>query len=256
MDSASRAGQFQNACEPVSKQPSGGLVSRREWGENGVCPLLFAVRGVLMSRVGNRIGVVALLAAMVSAPAVAADEVDYLRDVKSIFKVHCVRCHGPLKSEAGLRLDTKALALKGGENGAALAPGQAESSLLLKRVLADKEMRMPPEGAGLSKVEIETLTRWIAAGAVSPEGETAEDPRNHWSYRPVKRPDVPKVAAPEWSQNPVDAFVFTRQQQGRVTPQPVAPRHVLLRRVSLDLVGLPPSSDQLQEFLADKSPDA
>ena len=85
MDSASRAGPFQNAFEPVSKQPSGGLGSRREWGENGVCPLLFAVRGVLMSRVGNRIGVVALLGAVVSAPAVAADEVDYLRDVKSIF---------------------------------------------------------------------------------------------------------------------------------------------------------------------------
>ncbi len=209
-----------------------------------------------MSRAGNRIGVAILLAAVVSAPAVAADDVDYLRDVKSIFKVHCVRCHGPLKSEAGLRLDTKALALKGGENGAALAPGQAAASLLLKRVLADKEMRMPPEGAGLSKAEIETLTRWIAAGAVSPEGETAEDPRNHWSYRPVKRPAVPKVAGEEWSQNPVDAFVFTRQQQGRVTPQSIAPRHVLLRRVSLDLVGLPPSSEQLQEFLADKSPDA
>ena len=136
-----------------------------------------------MSVAGNRISVVMLLAAVVSAPAVAADGVDYLRDVKSIFKTHCVRCHGPLKSESGLRLDTKALALKGGENGAALAPGQAAASLLLKRVSAKKEMRMPPEGAGLSKAEIGTLTRWIAAGAVSPEGETAEDPRNHWSYQ-------------------------------------------------------------------------
>jgi len=188
--------------------------------------------------------------------AVTTDGVDYLRDVKPIFRTHCLRCHGPLKSEAGLRLDTKPLALKGGENGAALAPGQPAASLLWKRVSAGKELRMPPEAAGLSRVEIETLRRWIAAGAVSPEGETPRDPRDHWSYRPVKRPVVPKVGDAQWSQNPVDAFIFRRHQQGQVTPQAVAPRHVLLRRVSLDLIGLPPSSEQLQRFLADESPDA
>jgi len=209
-----------------------------------------------MAVAGKRTGVALLLVTLVSAPVVAAEGIDYLRDVKPIFKVHCVRCHGPLKSEAGLRLDTRALALKGGENGAALAPGQAATSLLLKRVLAEKDTRMPPEGTGLSKAEIETLQAWIAAGAVSPEGETAENPRDHWAYQVVKRPAVPKVNQAEWSQNPVDAFIFSRQQQRRVTPQPIAPRGVLLRRVSLDLIGLPPSSEQLAEFLADKSPDA
>ena len=205
---------------------------------------------------GKRTGVALLLLALVSEPVAAAEGIDYLRDVKPIFKVHCVRCHGPLKSEAELRLDTKALALKGGENGAALVPGQVATSLLLKRVLAEKDTRMPPEGTGLSKPEIETLRAWIAAGAVSPEGETAENPRDHWAYQVVKRPAVPKVDQAEWSQNPVDAFIFSRQQRGQVTPQPTAPRHVLLRRVSLDLIGLPPSSEQLAEFLADKSPDA
>lgn len=197
-----------------------------------------------------------LLAGLMWTPAVSADEIDYERDVKSILKTHCFRCHGPLKSESGLRLDTKALALKGGENGAALVPGKPADSKLVQRITGGDETRMPPEGEPLGKVEIETLTKWIAAGAVSPPHEIAEDPRNHWSFQPIRRPDIPTANDPDWSRNPIDVFIARQHRTAGVVARPLAPRHVLLRRVYLDLIGLPPSRDELRAFLADDSPAA
>ena len=186
----------------------------------------------------------------------AADKVDYARDVKRILRAHCFRCHGPLKAESGLRLDTRALALKGGEDGTALVPGNPDNSKLVQRVTGDDTSRMPPEGERLDEAEIETLKTWIAAGAVSPADEVAEDPRAHWSYQPIQRPAVPATGKGNWSQNPIDAFIARRHGQERLVPRPVAARHVLLRRVSLDLIGLPPSREELRSFLADGSPGA
>ncbi len=197
-----------------------------------------------------------LIACVASVSVFAADAVDYERDVKTILKTHCFRCHGPLKAESGLRLDTKALALKGGENGAALVPGKAGESKIVQRVTGDDETRMPPEGERLSDAQIETLKKWIAGGAVSPANETPEDPRAHWSFQPIQRPAVPFVNDADWSGNPIDAFLARRHREAKVTPRPVASRHVLLRRVYLDLIGLPPSRDELNEFLADQSLDA
>jgi len=186
----------------------------------------------------------------------AADEVDYVRDVKPIFKMHCFRCHGPLKSAAGLRIDTKARALQGGESGPALIPGNATDSSLVQRIIADDDSRMPPEGARLSDQEIATLTHWIDAGAVSPADEFAEDPRSHWAYQPIQRPEVPSATDTHWSNNPIDAFIAQKHHLGRVIARPPAADHILLRRVYLDLTGLPPSRDQLRVFLDDKSPRA
>jgi mono/diheme cytochrome c family protein len=196
------------------------------------------------------------LVLLTALPVSAAEPSDYARDVKPILKVHCFRCHGPLKSESGLRLDTKALAVKGGESGPALTPGNLATSKLVQRITADADSRMPPEGDPLSNSEIATLKKWIAAGAVAPVNEKADDPRAHWSYQPVKRSKPPAVGNAEWSGNPIDAFILKKQRQANVTPRPMAPKHVLLRRVSLDLIGLPPSRAQFREFLADKSPDA
>ncbi len=198
----------------------------------------------------------AFLISATTVPVWAADKIDYLRDVKPILKTHCFRCHGPLKTESGLRLDTKRLAIKGGDNGPALVPGNALASNLLQRIVTTGDTRMPPAGEPLSAKDIETLKAWITTGAVSPSDEKAEDPRAHWSFQAIKRPSPPVVSNAEWSRNPIDAFVWQKQQQAKVVPRPVAPRHVLLRRVYLDLIGLPPSRDQLQMFLADKSPDA
>ena len=197
-----------------------------------------------------------VMASRISVPSLAADEVDYVRDVKPILKTHCFRCHGPLKTESGLRLDTKALALKGGESGPALILGNAATSELVRRITGDNDSRMPPEGDRLTSAEIETLKKWIAGGAISPADETAENPRAHWSFKPIERPKRPSVGDAEWSQNPIDAFIVRKHQAAKVVARPPADRHVLLRRVYLDLIGLPPSREQLQAFLADKSPQA
>ena len=185
----------------------------------------------------------------------AAGGIDYVRDVKPILKMHCFRCHGPLKAESGLRLDTKALALKGGESGPALVPGNSDASNLVQRITGDDDSRMPPEGERLGDKEIETLKKWIAAGAVSPADETADDPRAHWSFQLIQRPELPAVGDAAWSRNPIDAFIARKQHEAQVVPRPLAARHVLLRRVYLDLIGLPPSREQLRAFLADQSPN-
>ena len=186
----------------------------------------------------------------------SADGVDYLRDVKPILKMHCFRCHGPLKAESGLRLDTKTLALKGGESGAALVPGNSDASNLVQRITGDDDSRMPPEGERLDDKQIETLKQWIAAGANSPADEIADNPRSHWSFQRIKRPILPTDEEEQWSRNPIDAFIARRQRESQVVPRPLAARHVLLRRVYLDLIGLPPTRAQLRAFLDDESPGA
>jgi hypothetical protein len=188
----------------------------------------------------------------------AADIVAYLRDVKPILKERCYACHGPLKQKAKLRLDTAASLLQGGRSGPAAVPGQPEKSLLLARVSAREESeRMPPEGAPLTAAQIAVLTEWIRQGARTPAGEKPEeDPRRHWAFIPPVRPPVPAVKNSSWVRNPIDAFVAARREQAGLTPAPPADRATLLRRVYLDLVGLPPTRDELHAFLADTSPDA
>ena len=182
--------------------------------------------------------------------------VDYVREVKPILRDHCLRCHGPLKAKGKLRLDTRAFVLKGGKDGPALVAGNAEKSLLLQNITSEnEEERMPPEGKRLSEKQIEILKNWIATGAKGVADEKAYDPGKHWAFQILKRPAVPKVGG-EWGGNPIDGFVARKHSTAKVKPRPVAPRHVLLRRVYLDLIGLPPTREELQAFLADKSPGA
>lgn len=181
---------------------------------------------------------------------------DYIREVKPILRDHCLRCHGPLKAKAKLRLDTLKFALKGGKDGPALVVGNVGKSLLVQKITAENEEdRMPPEGKSLSEKQIETLKNWIATGAKGVADEKAYDPGEHWAFQLLKRPAVPKAGG-EWGGNPIDGFVARKHSTAKVKPRPVAPRHVLLRRVYLDLIGLPPTRKEMQAFLADKSPGA
>ena len=195
--------------------------------------------------------------------AVAEDTVDYARQIKPVLQARCYACHGVLKQEAALRLDTVASAVKGGDSGSAIKAGDAAASLLLKRVSsASDDDRMPPEGEPLKPDEIAALTKWIAAGAVGPADEKPErDPRDHWSFQSPVRPSVPQVAwrkstGGEPVTNPIDAFIAASHQQHGVTPQPPAAKSVWLRRVSLDLIGLPPTRNELDAFLSDSSAEA
>jgi hypothetical protein len=198
------------------------------------------------------------MACLVVGKTVPADPLDYVRQVKPILKARCYGCHGALRHESGLRMDTGRLIRQGGEGGAAVIPAQPDESLLLKRVSAeDASERMPRDAEPLTAVQIELVRTWISQGAKSPEDEQPEpDPREHWAFEPPRRPALPARDAANRTSNPIDAFVASAHARDGLAPQPAASKHVLLRRIYLDLIGLPPTRDELYAFLADDSPDA
>jgi Protein of unknown function (DUF1553)/Protein of unknown function (DUF1549)/Planctomycete cytochrome C len=203
-----------------------------------------------------------LAAGLVLSPRLAAaDPVDYAKDVKPLLRERCYACHGALKQNAKLRLDNGAAIRKGGGSGPAVTPGKPEESLLLERVsAADADERMPPEGQGkpLTEQQIATLNAWVKAGARFPADEQPEeDPSKHWAFvKPVQAalPEI-RTSKPE-IRNPIDAFNLAELEKRAVSPLPAAEKHVLLRRVYLDLTGLPPTREDLHAFLNDPSADA
>jgi mono/diheme cytochrome c family protein len=188
-----------------------------------------------------------------------AKAVDFDRDVKPIFANRCVSCHGPDKQRGDLRLDRRADALAGGTSGVAFAPKKADQSLLLKRVTStDKDTMMPPKGDRLSAAEVATLRAWIEAGANWPDdGSAAANPADWWSFRPIKKPAVPEVRGQKSEvRNPVDAFVLAKLAEKGLKPSPEADRRTLIRRLYFDLIGLPPSPEEVEAFVASSDADA
>ncbi len=201
----------------------------------------------------------AVVASLALAPALAAGEqVDFSRDVLPIFAERCFRCHGPKKQEAGLRLDVRRRAMLGGDSGPAILPKSAAKSELLARITSnDVAKRMPPAGEQLTPKQIAAIRTWIEAGAPWPDdlagAETFDD---HWSFRPVKRPDAPAVKNKSRVRNPIDAFILARLEKSGGTLSADANRHTLIRRLHLDLVGLPPTPDDVKAFVEDQRADA
>jgi hypothetical protein len=175
-----------------------------------------------------------------------APGIDYLREIKPVLRERCQSCHGALKQQAGLRLDTAERLLAGGKNGPVVVPGRPEESPLLARLLsADEAERMPFEAAPLKSEQIEAIREWILAGAPAPPDEKGEDdPLEHWSFRRIERPALPSDID---GGHPVDAFLAAKHRERGLTPQPEAERSLLLRRLHLDLVGLPPTAAQLRD---------
>ena len=186
------------------------------------------------------------------------DRADYLAKVKPVLKEHCYSCHGALKQAGGLRLDTGRALRQGGDSGPAVVPGRPEESPLIERIAeTDADARMPFEAPALAPSKVAALRDWVAAGAPSPEGEEPErSPKDHWSFRPLVRPSVPRTIGGAWAINPIDHFVAAGHERHGLSPRPPTDRATLLRRVSLDLVGLPPTRDELHAFLADEGVDA
>lgn len=197
-------------------------------------------------RSGGLFTIVFLLAWRVCA---MAGEVDYLKQIKPLLRERCYSCHGALKQKKELRLDSVAFMLKGGSDGPVLVRGEPERSLILKRVRsADVEERMPPEHEGqpFSADQIKLLSDWIAAGAAAPLDEKVEtDPKDHWAFRPITRPAVPEAGDGAWVKNPIDGFVAEGHVGRGLTPQPEATREIQLRRLYLDLIGLPPTLEEI-----------
>ncbi len=190
-----------------------------------------------------------------------AGSVDYPRDVKPVLRAHCYECHGPSKQKGGLRLDTATFALRGGDSGPAIVPGRSGESLLLQAVLgAAKDLdRMPLKAAALAEADISLLKNWIDQGAKAPENELAAQPASqtrHWSFIPPRRPAWPQVKNPAWPRNAIDRFILARLEKEKIAPSPEADRITLIRRLSLDLIGLPPAPEQVDAFRNDTRPDA
>jgi len=196
--------------------------------------------------------------------------VDFKRQIEPIFARSCYQCHGPKKAMGQLRLDSKELALKGGLSGPSIIPGDGKQSLLMKRIHAEEggggAARMPMGADPLKPTEIALIRRWIdqganwigGDGATGRRGDGAKEPElaKHWAYVKPVRPALPKVKNQSWVRNPIDAFILARLEKEGLEPSPEADRPTLLRRVYLDVIGLPPSVKEIDEFLADTSPDA
>jgi hypothetical protein len=194
--------------------------------------------------------------------------IDFSRDIQPIFKQYCAECHGPSKARARLRLHTPELILRGGLSGPPITPGKSNESLLMRRVLGlDGEDQMPLDSDPLPEATIAQLRAWIDQGAPMPGApadstlpsiagtRTAADPE-HWAYLKPKRPELPAVARTAWPRNALDRYVLARLEREQLSPSPEASKSMLLRRVSLDLTGLPPSPAELDAFLADTATDA
>ena len=181
--------------------------------------------------------------------AFAADPVDFKKDIRPILQDRCFACHGALAQKSKLRVDSAANLLKA----EAVVPGKSAASALIARVSsADDATRMPPEGHPLKPGQIAKLKEWIEQGAKASADDSPEpDPREHWSFRPLQRPVVPKGGG-----NPIDAFAAAEWTKLGLKPVAPADKRVLLRRVFIDLIGLPPTPEQTAAFLKDTAPNA
>ena len=194
-------------------------------------------------------------------PAQAALEkpVDYERQVKPLLTQHCVRCHGAAKPRGGLRLDTAAAARLGGKGGPAVLPGKGDESPLVEALRGEGAgERMPLNRPPLAEAEIKLIQTWIDQGAkAQPDEKPGVPPAEvHWAFIPPVRPAVPRVSQQGWGSNPIDGFILARLEAAGLAPSPEADRRTLIRRMSLDLTGLPPSPAEIDAFLADGSPGA
>src|SRR5262245_24794786 len=190
----------------------------------------------------------------------------YEKEVLPLLKANCYKCHGDGKSKGKLSLESRDAILKGGDNGPAVDLGKPNESKLLTAINYKDGLEMPPTGK-LKPEQIELLTRWVNAGlpmkaaaaAVAPEpkaGFITPEARKYWAYQPVKRPAIPVVKSSQWVVNPIDAFVLAKLEPKGLTQSPRADRVALVRRVYYDLIGLPPTPEEVDAFVNDRSNNA
>lgn len=216
-------------------------------------------------------GLTALIALTTGFQGKAADATKYQLEffeskIRPVLSDSCYKCHNSGgKSKGGLILDTREGLLSGGDTGPAIVPGKPEESLLVKAIsYADKDLQMPPNGPRLQDSQIADLIVWIKMGAPDPRSTTATPVAskykggndNHWAFQAVKKPEVPEVKMKDWVATPVDAFVLAKLESKGMTPSKPTDKRTLIRRATFDLIGLPPTPEEVNAFLADESPQA
>ncbi|HVC98921.1 MAG TPA: PSD1 and planctomycete cytochrome C domain-containing protein [Pirellulales bacterium] len=194
------------------------------------------------------------------------------KQVRPLLATRCHECHGPLRQKGGLRLDSLAAALAGGDSGPAVVPGKPDESTLIDAVRYGQVFQMPPKGK-LPDAEVAALVAWVRLGAPWPkDGAGAEslerpiavegvpsftvDERAFWAFQPPVDPPSPPVMNSAWPKNPLDVFILAGLEARGLSPAPPADKRTLIRRATFDLIGLPPTPDEVESFLADESPDA
>lgn len=214
-----------------------------------------------------------ILAVMIGVPALAQQPTKeqaefYTSKILPIFAENCYRCHSAEggKDKGGLTLDTREAIMKGGDTGPSVVVGKPEESLLIKAVAySDPDLQMPPKGEKLTPEQVKDLQEWVkmgspvstdAAAVKSKLSGLTDKARQHWAYQPVKKPAVPVNKNQQWCRTPVDCFILQKLEATEMFPSPDAPKETLLRRVTYDLTGLPPTPAEIQAFLSDGTPQA
>lgn len=210
-----------------------------------------------------------LLALLSSPVAIGSEAADFFeKRIRPLLAKNCFACHTDTQM-GGLRLDARRHIMKGGSRGPAIKPGSPQDSLLVQAVMQSRsELKMPPQGK-LSPEQIEDLRAWVRDGAVWPEAQAAmaepepdqeyvirPEYRRFWSFQPIRKPEIPSLDGDTWSRTEIDRFILEQLNQQGLRPGKRASKRVLIRRATLDLTGLPPTPDEVQDFVADSSPDA
>ncbi|PWU16754.1 MAG: hypothetical protein C5B50_12830 [Verrucomicrobia bacterium] len=213
----------------------------------------------------SAIGFGVALARICSATEPSPSQIQFFENrIRPILAENCYKCHSQQaeKIKGGLLLDTRDGVLKGGDSGPAIVPGDPEKSLLIKAVrYSDADLQMPPKGKKLSDESIQYLVNWVKMGAPDPRtGALAQgtwtNASKHWAWQPLKKPVVPEVKDSDWAKTPVDNFILAKLDEKGLKPNPPADKRTLIRRATFDLIGLPPTTEEVDAFLKDESPDA
>ena len=200
-----------------------------------------------------------------SAAELTAQQTQFFENkIRPLLSQQCYKCHSLTseKVKGGLLLDSREATLKGGDTGPAVVPGKLDQSLLIKAVrYDDADLQMPPKKQ-LTEEQIADLETWVKMGAPDPREATAAqkkwvDPnKKHWAWQPLSKPAVPEVKGDAWGKTPVDNFILAKLESKSLTPNPIADKRTLIRRATFDLVGLPPTPEEVEAFVKDESPDA
>ena len=241
-------------CRALKPCGTSCVTPRREasWSAAVLCRFYFAV-------------ILSALPTAFAADLTPAQTQFFENKIRPIFADNCYKCHSQSaeKVKGGLLLDTKDALLKGGETGPAVVPGDPEKSLLIKAVrYTDPDLQMPPKGKKLSDDQIADLVTWVKMGAPDPRVATtaqknwADSNKKHWAWQPLKKSAVPEPKDASWAKTPVDNFILARLEEKDLKPNPAADKRTLIRRATFDLIGLPPTPQELEDFVKDESPDA
>lgn len=205
-------------------------------------------------------------------PEFTAEQIEHFeKHIRPLLIQHCVECHGPKEQNGELRMDGRAMILKGGDHGPGIVVGKPQDSLIIRAIkYSSNDLQMPPDGK-LPAEAVAALETWIATGAAWPAEDVTEIAKlasptspesiaaareKHWAFQPIREPAVPAVKQRDWPQSPIDHFILAKLEEQSLAPVPVADRRTLIRRAKFDLLGLPATLQEIAEFEADASPDA